>query len=333
MKNKRLFKSPFLFLIPILSVFLINCLSHADNGKEEKRKQENEEFQKRFEWWPTDAQPGPVKDSEKGGYWWWPAQPGQKTPWGNRGYIYVYKIIFDYKAEELPPPKPQELRPSLVIKKVIKNVKIYFDYNKDVLRDDAVKILISAAGTLKRNPGSTILISGNCDLRGSEAYNDKLGRQRAESVKKFMLEKGIAEERIRMISRGKLDAIAPITDIVGMQKDRNAQFMVAEVEEVMMSYSGAPEVSPEISGEASGEVSTANQAGEGKVQIEEKQLEGDIKVSTKEYTVRKGDTLEKIAKKELGSSRRWKYLYEFNKNRIKGPDKLRAGQKILIPTE
>ena len=322
MKKGKLFKNLFLFLILILSAFLINSLSHAANGKEERRKQENEEFQKRFEWWPTDAQPGPVKDSESGGYWWWPAEPGQKRPWGNRGYVYVYKIIFDYKAEELPPPKPQELRPSLVIKKIFKNVKIYFDYNKDILRDDAIKILVNAAGTLKRNPESTILISGNCDTRGSETYNEKLGRQRAESVKKFMLEKGIAQERIRIISRGKLDAIAPITDIVGMQKDRNAQFMVAEVEEVMMSYAGKPGVS------------AANQTGEENIQVkEEKQLEGDIKVSTKEYTVQKGDTLEKIAKKELGSSRQWKYLYEFNKNRIKKSYKLRAGQKILIPNE
>lgn len=319
MKKGKLYKC--LFLIPILSVLLIGSLSYAANRKEERRKQENEELQKRFKWWPTDAQPGPVKDSDRSGYWWWPEEPGQANPWGNRGYVYVYKIIFDYKAEELPPPKPKELRPSLVIKKIIKNVKIYFDYNKDVLRDDAVRILTDAVGTLKRNPGSTILISGNCDLRGSEAYNEKLGRQRAEAVKTFMLEKGVPEGHIRMISRGKLDAIAPITDIVGMQKDRNAQFMVAEVEEVMMSYASKPEVSAE------------GQTGEGQVQTEEKKLEGDIKVSTKEYIVQEGDTLEKIAKKELGSSHKWKYLYEFNKNRIKSPDKLRAGQKILIPSE
>lgn len=322
MKKDKLFNNLFLFLIITLSVFLINNLSYAQSEKEERRQQENEELQKRFEWWPTDAQPGPVKDSESGGYWWWPTTPGQKMPWGNRGYVYVYKIIFDYREEELPPPKSQELRPSLVIKKVIKNVKVYFDYNKDILRDDAIKVLTNAVGTLKRNPESAILISGNCDFRGTEAYNKKLGRERAESVKKFMLDKNIAEERIRMISRGKLDAIAPITDIVGMQKDRNAHFMVAEVEEVMMSYAGKPKVSAD------------GPTGEENIQIEEeKPLEGEIKVSVKKYTVQKGDTLEKIAKKELGSSRKWSYLYEFNKSRIKNPNKLRVGQKILIPNE
>ncbi len=120
--------------------------------------------------------------------------------------MYLYKIIFDYKEEELPPPQPQEMRPSLLIKKIIKNVKVYFDYDKADLREDARVILKDAVGTLKRNPEASILITGNCDLRGSEAYNEKLGRRRAESVKNFMLENGISEDRIKIVSRGKLDA-------------------------------------------------------------------------------------------------------------------------------
>lgn len=126
--------------------------------KEEKRKQELDRLQERFKWWPTDARPGPVKDPERGGYWWWPTEPGKIRTWGNRGYVYVYKIIFDYKEEELPPPKPQELRPSLLIKKIIKNVKIYFDYDKADLRDDHTSILESAVKTLQRNPKQIFLL-------------------------------------------------------------------------------------------------------------------------------------------------------------------------------
>ncbi|MBI3990784.1 MAG: OmpA family protein, partial [Candidatus Omnitrophica bacterium] len=222
----------------ILGISPADSLAGERHSREEKRKQVLEALQERFEWWPTDAKPGPIKDPERGGYWWWPTDPGKARPWGNRGYVYVYKIIFDYKEEELPPPKPKELRPSLLIKKIIKNVKIYFDYDKASLRDDAIKILTSAVGTLKRNPETSILVTGNCDRRGSEAYNEKLGRRRGEAVKRFMLDNGIAEERIKIISRGKLDAVAPITDLVGMQKDRNAQFMIAEVEEVMIPYPG-----------------------------------------------------------------------------------------------
>lgn len=310
-------------------LLLFSTMAYADwenilVDRDANRKKEKEELQKRFEWWPTDAKPGPVKDEERGGYWWWPAGPGKATPtpWGNRGYVYVYKIIFDYKEEELPPPKPKELRPSLLIRKIIKNVKIYFDYDKADLRDDAAEILENAVLTLRKNEEASILITGNCDIRGSEAYNVTLGKRRAEAVKKFMLSKNIAESRIKIVSRGKLDAIAPITDIVGMQKDRNAQFMIAEVEEVMIPYPGKPQGAE------------ARPVEGGKYLIEkEEDVESGVKVSTRDYTVKKGDTLWKIAEKEYGGGYRWKYLYEFNKKIIKNPNKLTVGQKILIPIE
>jgi outer membrane protein OmpA-like peptidoglycan-associated protein len=291
--------------------------------REDPRRQETEEFQQKFTWWPTDAKPGPVEDTVKGGYWWWPEQPGEKSPevWGNRGYCYVRKVIFDYKEDELSPPQPQELRPSLLIRKIIKNVKIYFDYDKADIRDDAADILQDAVKTLKKNPEASILITGNCDVRGTEKYNDKLGKKRGISVKQFMLDKGVPEERIKIISRGKLDAIAPVTDLVGMQKDRNAQFMIAEVEETMIPYTGkAPEQATAIE--------------EGKYVEETKEnVESQIKVSTKEYIVKSGDSLWKIAAKELGNGNRWNYLYEFNKDRIKDPKKLKTGTKIIIPIE
>ncbi len=305
----------------IAIIFLATSVSALD--KEESRKKEMEQFQKKFEWWPTDATPGPVKDDKKGGYWWWPTKPGEVGPlWGNRGWVYVYKIIFDYKEEELPPPKPKEPRPSLLIKKIIKNVKVYFDFDKSDLRDDAVKVLKNAIDTMRRNPESSILITGNCDTRGSEAYNLKLGKRRGEVVKQFMLENGIPEERIRIISRGKLDAIAPLMDMVGMQKDRNAQFMIAEVQEVMIPYPGELEEMK------------AEPIEEGKYLVEEKEsVESAIKVSTREYVVKKGDTLSGIAAREYGGAHRWKYLYELNKSRIKNPNKLEVGQKIIIPVE
>jgi nucleoid-associated protein YgaU len=124
------------------------------------------------------------------------------------------------------------------------------------------------------------------------------------------------------VSRGKLDAVAPVTDLQGMQKERNAQFMVAEVEEVMIPY---PEkMLP----------SEAKAVEEGKYIAEkEEKIESAPKVSTKEYIVKKGDTLSKIAKEQYGKEGRWKYIYELNKDKIKDPNKLRPGQKILIPVE
>ena len=306
MKNLKSGKV-FLCLLAITLSFMLTAIANAQGNKKE--------VPERFSWWPTDSTPGPVKDEERGGYWWWPTTPGKVTPWGNRGYIYVAKIIFDYKGGELSSGNPNKPRPSLLIKKIIKNVKIYFDFDKAKLREEAAPILENAVKVLNKNPNGDILITGNTDIRGPETYNLKLGKRRAEAVREFMLSRGISEERIRILSRGKLDAVAPINDLVGMQKDRNAQFMIAEVEEVMAPYPGKT-------------------ASVRKGAIEEvKEIETPIRVDTKEYTVQKGDTLWKIAAKEYGDGGQWKRIYNFNKDKIKGPDKLTPGAIIIIPVE
>jgi len=307
--------------------------------RDDQRAEQLKKLQKDFAWWGTsDAQPAPVRDQERGGYWWMPKGPGPDSPkvWGNRGYIYVYKIIFDYCEEDLPAPKPREMRPSLLIKKIIKNVKIYFDYDKDDLRDDAMPVLENAVGLLRTNREASILISGNCDIRGTEQYNEKLGKRRGQAVKKYMLDNGIPQERIKIISRGKLDAIAPVTDLVGMAKDRNAQFMVAQVEEVMIPYTGKGTVVEEkgVMVEEPPQPLGSTQIGEGKYLIEkEEQVESEIIVSTKEYVVKKGDTLWKIAEDTYGDGKKWKNIYRFNKDVITDPNKLKPGTKLVIPIE
>jgi outer membrane protein OmpA-like peptidoglycan-associated protein len=271
---------------------------------------EAKEQAEQFGWWPTDARPAPYKDPERSGYWWWPDVPGIARPWGNRGYIYVMKIIYDYKGAE------GDFKPSLIIKGIKKNVKIYFNYDKSFLRDDAIAVLKKALVTLRNYPETDILVTGNCDTRGSEQYNQKLGEERALSVRKFLLDNGLPEKRIRMVSRGKLDALAPSNDIVGMQKDRNAHFLIAEVEEVMIPASQAHLFEEK--------------------KIEEKPvetLEGEIRVSFKEYIIQPGDTLWKIAEREYGRGTQWKRIYEFNKEFIKDPNKPRKGAKIRIPIE
>lgn len=306
-------------------------LTEESAAKKASMTEEELKFQDRFSWWPTDASPGPVVDERKGGYWWMPKKPGpqsgdpRKDLWGNRGFIYVRKVIFDYKEEELPPAKPQEMRPSLIIRKIIKNVKVYFDYDKADLRDDTTRVLAEAVRSLEKNPDASILITGNCDIRGTEQYNEKLGKKRGDAVKEYMQTHGISDDRIRIISRGKLDALAPVTDLVGMAKDRNAQFMVAVVEEVSLPYPGKPEG---IAGE------DVRQVDEHKYVVEkEEQVEGEIKVTTKDYVIKKGDTLWSISEKELGDGKKWKNIYRLNKSKIKDPNRLRSGIKIVIPVE
>ena len=269
--------------------------------------------EKDFTWWPTDAKPAPVKDEVRSGYWWWPEIPGEARPWGNRGYVYVYKIIYGDKGE-----------PSLLIKKILTNVKIYFDYDKADLRPDAMPALEAAARRLKKYPETDILITGNCDTRGTIEYNNRLGEKRADAVRDYIKNNGIDASRVRIISRGKLDAVAPVDDLVGMQKDRNAQFMIAEVEEVNIPDQYKPKDGTAVSMK---DVKTGDQ------KVETVNLEGEVKVSTKEYVTVANDSLWHVAVKFYGRGTQWKRIYEFNKDKIKNPNKLPKGLTLLIPIE
>ena len=322
-------------VLGLCALLLASSSSAQSMTREEKRQQELMELQKRFEWWPSDAMPQPRQDAERGGYWWMPRVPGEIHPWGNRGYIYVRKIFVEVEPQEAPvveeeapvaeekapPPKP-EMRRFMLIKKIVDNVKIYFDYNKADLRDDTLPILKKAVNTLNKYPDTNIIISGHCDTRGSKAYNLELGSRRADAVRRHMVEAGIAKERIQIASRGELDAVAPVRDIVGMQKDRNAQFMIAEVEEALVPYGEEP---PEPG---------MRRVGEDKYLLEkERDVTSEIRVGTKKYVVKKGDTLWTIAAKHLGSGHRWRYLYEVNKDKIRDPNKLLPGTTLIIPIE
>ncbi len=50
------------------------------------------------------------------------------------------------------------------------------------------------------------------------------------------------------------------------------------------------------------------------------------------YTVKSGDTLEKISAKVYGSSKQWRRIYEANRDRLSSPNRIYPGQKLAIPS-
>ena len=50
------------------------------------------------------------------------------------------------------------------------------------------------------------------------------------------------------------------------------------------------------------------------------------------YVVKAGDTLRKIAKEVLGDTELWSDIYAANKDKIKNPDVIQAGQELTLPT-
>jgi nucleoid-associated protein YgaU len=51
------------------------------------------------------------------------------------------------------------------------------------------------------------------------------------------------------------------------------------------------------------------------------------------YKVKKGQTLQDISKEVYGTTKKWKKIYNVNKDKIKNPDKIYAGQVLNIPQE
>lgn len=67
------------------------------------------------------------------------------------------------------------------------------------------------------------------------------------------------------------------------------------------------------------------------IMVSETIVEDEIR--TEQYTVQKGDTLQKISQKFYGTTRKWKKIFEMNKGRLKGENKIYPGQVLDIPVE
>jgi peptidoglycan-associated lipoprotein len=84
------------------------------------------------------------------------------------------------------------------------NVKdTFFDYNKADLRPDGQAVLLTDAEFLRAYPEVRFTIAGHCDERGSEEYNLGLGDRRAVAAKRYLVNLGIADNRIQTVSYGK----------------------------------------------------------------------------------------------------------------------------------
>src|SRR5574341_619096 len=81
--------------------------------------------------------------------------------------------------------------------------RIHFEFDKYRLTDEAKDILAENARALKNSPNIRITIEGHCDERGTAEYNLALGERRAQTAKNYLMELGVPENRIQIISYGK----------------------------------------------------------------------------------------------------------------------------------
>ncbi|HKJ25627.1 MAG TPA: OmpA family protein, partial [Myxococcota bacterium] len=129
-------------------------------------------------------------------------------------------------APEPPPPPPPPATDAVKEKIVLRGVN--FDFDRAEIRGDAAVILDEAVEILKRNPNRQVVIEGHTDWTGPEEYNQTLSENRAEAVKKYMIENGVEEGNLSVVGYGETQPVAPNDTRDGRSRNRRVELKVLE---------------------------------------------------------------------------------------------------------
>ena len=100
--------------------------------------------------------------------------------------------------------------------------RVFYDLNRSTLRSDARTTLERQAAWLAKWSANNVQVAGNCDERGTQAYNIALGNRRASAARDFLVAKGVAAGRITTISFGKDRPTALGSNEQAWSQNRNA---------------------------------------------------------------------------------------------------------------
>ncbi|MDP2853991.1 MAG: OmpA family protein [Smithellaceae bacterium] len=117
----------------------------------------------------------------------------------------------------------------LAIKKAAEKFRlpiVHFDFDKYNIKKLYVPDLDQHVAYLSANPSSPVTVEGHTDYIGSDQYNQKLSERRANAVRKYLIEKGIASTRIRVVGYGEQRPIADNKTKEGRAINRRAEFEV-----------------------------------------------------------------------------------------------------------
>jgi peptidoglycan-associated lipoprotein len=79
---------------------------------------------------------------------------------------------------------------------------VYFDFKSARLRADSVRLLQEEAAMVARSGDWVVLVQGYADRQGPVEYNRRLAKRRAEEVKRFLVELGITDTAIKVVTIG-----------------------------------------------------------------------------------------------------------------------------------
>lgn len=131
-----------------------------------------------------------------------------------------------------PPPPPPPPAPTVDTAGIAAQVtsamaeKIFFDFDRSDLRDEARSTLDRKIGYFQANPSMRIRISGHADERGSDEYNLALGQRRAAAAKTYLVQQGIDAGRIDIVSYGEERPVCTESNEACWQQNRRDEFEI-----------------------------------------------------------------------------------------------------------
>ena len=128
-----------------------------------------------------------------------------------------------------PPPKPAAKpapKPKPVAEKVTLAADVLFDFDKSVVKPAGKGKLDDLAAKVKAINLEVVIAIGHTDSIGSDAYNQKLSVRRAESVKAYLVSKGVEPNRIYTEGKCEKQPVASNKTKDGRQKNRRVEIEV-----------------------------------------------------------------------------------------------------------
>jgi iron complex outermembrane receptor protein len=129
------------------------------------------------------------------------------------------------KHEEAPVEAAPYVPPPVQAPATPKSYLVFFDFNKSDLTPQAVEIVDTAAKNAQAGKVTELTVTGHTDTVGSDAYNMRLSRRRAESVAAELEKDGIASSEIQIVAKGKRDLLVPTKDGVREPQNRRVQIV------------------------------------------------------------------------------------------------------------
>ena len=167
---------------------------------------------------------------------------------------------------------------------------VYFEFDSDVLDPKNDANLDWVAKKLADWPNRVVILTGHSDLIGVEDYNMSLSGRRSIAIKKALMERGVAENRIRLEAKGMIDPLTTEEERQELNrrvdvtfKNRNRSILKAYNDfcDEYCNPSKKEEVKKCPKKQAEEEAKAKAQAAQGEVKQDAKDLKNDVQADVK----------------------------------------------------